>query len=533
MADKTGTNVLTGRSLVTAITSVCSAGFLLFGYDQGVMSGVVISKPWLGQMGNPSTLMIGTLTSLYDVGAVIGAVIAAVSAEPLGRKRTLILGAMVLIVGTILMGSAYERVQFMVSRILTGLGIGLITSSTPVYQSEISVAKHRGWQVCCQLTTMLFGLMLAYWINYGFYFKQGDIQWRFPLLFQLVFAVYILLLTPWLPDTPRWLMRHDGSPDRGLIVLSKLRSLPMEHPVVQSEGDDILQAIKLEAQEEGSWTDLFRSNGISAHKRFYLALGVQFMQQMSGINIVTYYAPTLFQSSLGMSSRMALLMGCFLQLFYIIASFVTWYTIDHIGRRPLLISMALGMCVVLVIEAATVATGGTGASVVAVIMVFAFEACFTWGWMGCVWVYPPEILPLKIRAKGAALAAAADFLGNFLVVEITPPALQNIGYKTYVIFAVLNLANAVIVWLFYPETGALPLEKIDEFFVAPEVEEEDENDIPAWRRVQWSVVAKAAMEVRKRKMKTRESSEISSSETTAADEEGYQKSTNERVENGK
>ncbi|KAI9685306.1 MAG: hypothetical protein M1822_004679 [Bathelium mastoideum] len=359
---------------------------------------------------------------------------------------------------------------------------------------------------------MLFGLMLAYWINYGFFFKNGSIQWRFPLLFQLVFAVFILILTPWLPDTPRWLMRHDGNPDNGLTVLSKLRNLPLDHPLIQKEGDEILQAIKLEAEEEGTWMDLFRSNGISAHKRFYLALGIQFMQQLSGINIVTYYAPTLFESSLGMSSRMALLMGCFLQLFYILASFVTWYTIDRIGRRPLLISMALGMCTVLVIEAATVATGGTGASVVAVIMVFAFEACFTWGWMGCVWVYPPEILPLKIRAKGAALAAAADFLGNFLVVEITPPALQNIGYKTYIIFAVLNLANAVIVWCLYPETSGLPLERIDELFVTATPSCASGVKTPVWRRIQWVVVARAATEVDKGKGTNKQDFQSDSSE---------------------
>ncbi|KAI9666451.1 MAG: hypothetical protein M1821_004387 [Bathelium mastoideum] len=266
--------------------------------------------------------------------------------------------------------------------------------------------------------------------------------------------------------------------------------------------------------------DLSCANGISAHKRFYLALGIQFMQQLSGINIVTYYAPTLFESSLGMSSRMALLMSCFLQLFYILASFVTWYTIDRVGRRPLLISMALGMCAVLVIEAATVATGGTGASVVAVVMVFAFEACFTWGWMGCVWVYPPEILPLKIRAKGAALAAAADFPGNFLVVEITPPALQNIGYKTYLIFAVLNLANAVIVWCLYPETSGLPLERIDELFITAIPEAHEAVKTPIWRRMQWVVVERAAMEVDKRKGMDKQDLQSDPSEANSVEKRG-------------
>ena len=106
-----------------------------------------------------------------------------------------------------------------------------------------------------------------------------------------------------------------------------------------------------------------------------------------------------------------------------------------------------------------------------------------------MWVYPPEILPLKIRAKGAALAAAADFLGNFLVVEITPPALKNIGYKTYIIFAVLNVANAIIVWCFYPETGGIPLEAVDRIFV--DTETIDKHGTNMLRRLQWDVVPKA------------------------------------------
>ena len=122
---------LSGSLLVAAITSVCSSGFLLFGYDQGVMSGVVISHYWLAQMGHPSTIMVSTITALYDVGAVFGAIGAAVVGDRLGRKRTLILGCVVLIVGSILMAACFERIQMMVGRVLTGLGIGFITSGIP------------------------------------------------------------------------------------------------------------------------------------------------------------------------------------------------------------------------------------------------------------------------------------------------------------------------------------------------------------------------------------------------------------------
>ena len=274
--------ILSGPSLVAAITSVCSSGFLLFGYDQGVMSGVVISKIWLAQMDHPSTIMLSTITALYDVGAVFGAIGAAVVGDRLGRKRTLMLGCSVLIVGTILMTASYERIQMMFGRVLTGLGIGFITSVTPVYQSEISSAKQRGWQVCCQLTTMLFGLMLAYWINYGFYFHTSSVQWRFPLAFQAVFAIYCIGITALLPDTPRWLLKYKPESGKGEEVLARLRGKSLDHPRVQREKAEIIDAIEIESREEGSWMDLLRDGGIAANKRFFLALGIQFMQQMSG-----------------------------------------------------------------------------------------------------------------------------------------------------------------------------------------------------------------------------------------------------------
>ena len=486
-----GIESLRGPWLVGAITSVCSSGFLLFGYDQGVMSGVVISSYWLDTMDNPSALVIGTITALYDVGAVVGAILAAFTAESLGRKRTLLLGALLVMVGGFLMGASFTRVQFMAARIVVGLGIGYTTSVTPVYQSEISASEHRGWQVCCQLTTMLGGLMLAYWINYVLYFHPGDLQWRFPLAFQCVFAIYILVLGPFLPDTPRWLMRHNETPDRGLAVLARLRGENEDNPAVQQEMDDILDALNVESKEEGGWGDLLRSNGVSADKRFYLALGIQFMQQMTGINIVTYYAPTLYTSSLGMSQESALLLGCFTQLWYLLASFVTWFTIDRLGRRPLLIAMALGMSLVLLGEAISIAMGTPAGAVAAVVFVFLFEACFTWGWMACVWIYPPEILPLKIRAKGSALAAAADFVGNFIVVEVTPWGIAHIGWRFYLVWAVFNLSNGIVVWLFYPETGGLSLEAIDRVF-AERLESDSETTVQALEKLQWSRVRVAA-----------------------------------------
>ncbi|KAJ6031599.1 hypothetical protein N7540_002331 [Penicillium herquei] len=375
MTDKLGLPWLKGTPLVSTITSVCASAFLLFGYDQGVMSGVVISSYWLQAMGNPSTIMVSTITALYDVGAVFGALLAAFTAEGFGRKRSLILGTVLLIIGSVLMGSCYERVQMMFGRIFTGL-----------------------------------------------------------------------------------------------------------------EKNEILGAIELERADDSGWIALFKDGGDSTNKRLYLSLGIQFMQEMGGINMISYYAPTLFKTSLGMSEERALFVGCFLQVWYLFASFLTWYIIDRVGRRRLFIVMAIAMSIIMACEAACVAVGGVSASIAAVFFVFAFEACFTWGWMASTWVYPAEILPLKFRAKGASLAAAACFVGNFLVVEITPPALDNIGYKTYIIFAVLNLVQAAISWALYPETTLIPLEQIDKLFISEGVEKQAKKGI---YKLQYSVVKTA------------------------------------------
>lgn len=279
----TGSSALKGPALVAAITSCCASGFLLFGYDQGVMSGVVVSDYFLETMGHPSSLLLGTITSLYDVGAIFGAIGAAFVGEPLGRKKTLLLGTVVVAIGTIIMGTSFDRIQFMVARVITGIGIGFVTSVTAVYQSEISLAAQRGWQVCAQLSTMLFGILAAYIVNYGFYFTHNSIQWRFPLLFQLLFAGYICVVTPWLPDSPRWLMSHEASSDKGELVLARLRNKSVDDPSVRAEVKDIREAIEIESKEEGSWMDLFRDGGIRANKRFYLALGIQFMQQLRSV----------------------------------------------------------------------------------------------------------------------------------------------------------------------------------------------------------------------------------------------------------
>lgn len=162
------------------------------------------------------------------------------------------------------------------------IGVGYLTSTAPVYQSEICLPAYRGWHLSCQLSQMLMGLVISYWVNYGFYYCHGHVQWRFPLCLQIVFAIYCIVVTIFLPDSPRWLMWSRLSPEEGVRVLASLRGRPVDDLTVCEEKDEILSAIQRESEEEGSWMDLLRGGGIAANKRFFLALGIQFTQQLTG-----------------------------------------------------------------------------------------------------------------------------------------------------------------------------------------------------------------------------------------------------------
>lgn len=192
-----------------------------------------------------------------------------------------------------------------------------------------------------------------------------------------------------------------------------------------------------------------------------------------------------------MTQEWSLRMGGLLQVWYFIASFGTWFVIDRLGRRFLFITMAIGQGICLILEAATVADGTKPGAIAAIFFIFAYQSCFAWGWIQTVWIYPAEILPLKTRARGAALATAVDFLGNFLVVEVSPPGLKNLGWKYYLIFGAFNLVNAVIVWCFYPETGGIPLEAMDQLFLEHNEHRNEPKTGGLLQRLQWGVVPKS------------------------------------------
>jgi sugar porter (SP) family MFS transporter len=317
--------------------------------------------------------------------------ITAIVGEKLGRRKSVGLGAFISIVGAILQTTAYSRAHLIVGRIVSGFGLGIINSTVPVMQAEFSPKASRGIYVCAQLSTLNFGILLVYWIDYAFVKHTSSYAWRVPAILQCVILIGILILLTLIPETPRWLAAHDR-PEECLSVLARIADTSEADPEVQRLHSTITQTVAYENSRQAGWKDIVKSDPIKSRRRFLIACGIQMFQQLGGINAIIYYSGTLFEKSIGFDTHMSALMSGFLQTWFFVASFIPWFLIDRIGRRPLLMSMISLMAVVMAIQAALIyqvqfnTSSATGAGIAAAAMLFVFQGAFT---VGCKYRLDP------------------------------------------------------------------------------------------------------------------------------------------------
>jgi hypothetical protein len=356
--------------------------------------------------------------------------------------------------------------------------------------------------VCAQLSTLNLGIFLAYWIDYAF--TQSSVSsyaWRIPCILQCIFLLPMLVILTLVPESPRWLASHSQNPDDSLVVLQRLHNYHRTPEEISSLHISIVQTCEFEKSlGAGSWKDrsslpflsplpypypypyplptshplklntVITSDKIHSRRRFLLACLLQSFQQLGGINALIYYSNTLF-SSLHFSPHLSALMSGFLQTWFFLASFIPWLLIDRIGRRPLLLSMIAVMACVMIVQTGLIYNVQNNTPIApacgraAAAMLFLFEGAFTVGFQATVWVYPSEVLPLRLRQRGSSVSTACNWIFNFMVVQITPVAISAVGYKFYIVFAVLNTAWLPVIYLFFPETRGLELEDVDGLFM--------------------------------------------------------------------
>lgn len=304
------------------------------------------------------------------------------------------------------------------------------------------------------------GIMISYWVDLGFSFAPGSVAWRFPLAFQLVFCIFILIFIPFLPESPRWLVLKKREHE-AREILAALADTDMDDHVVENELVAIRETV--EEMSKGSFRDLFTMDKDRNLHRTVIAYTNQMFQQISGINLITYYAAVIY-GNLGMSSFMSRLLAALNGTEYFIASWPAVFLVERVGRRKLMLFGAIGQAGTMAILAGVNSSEEKGAQIAGIVFLFVFNTFFAVGWLGMTWLYPAEIVPLRIRAPANALSTSANWIFNFLVVMITPVAFNTIGYQTYIIFAVINAFMVPCVYFFYPETAYRSLEEMDTIF---------------------------------------------------------------------
>ncbi|KAH5220019.1 hypothetical protein HBI62_141790 [Parastagonospora nodorum] len=488
----------------------------MFGYDQGVMSGLLTlddfqrhfplmtplsqanSICWLDSPTNTvrdERMCTGdantqaAAVALYQVGCFLGAVLILFYGELWGRKSSTFWGSLIMIIGTIFQvaaggmngGGVDAYAILIVGRVVGGIGNGMVTSTIPTWQSECAKPEKRGKLIITSGAIIVAGIMISYWAGYGFYFlpagqAYSSVRWRFPVAFQSFFTVLVMVALLFLPDSPRWLLMR-GREQEARHLLARLAGAPVESAEVEVELNNIKDALEVQSREGPFKMRELLHNGPSQNlRRALLGVAAQFFQQISGINLITYYATYVFENSLGFGPDMSRLLAAANGTEYFLAGLIAIPLIERAGRRNLMLFGAFGMMSSMIILAGTSSTAtideqgapvlSTLYGVIATVFLFGFNTFFAIGWLGMTWLYPAEITSLRIRIQANALSTCSNWLSNFLIVMITPPAFENLQYNTYTMFAVFNAAIIPSVYFFFPEPKGRSLEELDVIFAS-------------------------------------------------------------------
>ncbi|OBT39592.1 hypothetical protein VE00_10554 [Pseudogymnoascus sp. WSF 3629] len=457
----------------------CTGG-LAFGYDTGSMSGILAMHQFLEYFDHPSNFLQGGITSAILAGAFVGSLLTgAFLADRLGRKKTILLGSALFTIGCAV-SCAANNVQALVSgRVINGLGNGCLAMMVPLYQSEIAPREIRGRIISVQQCFINFGILIAFWIQFGTSYIQGSAAWRIPMGLQMIATVTLHISMYFLPESPRWLVQQDRHQE-ALGVLAKLHSGGnLEDTYVLSELGEIRAKIALEKLYPAP--SYFQLLFGSERRRMYIGIGVQLWQSLTGINVIMYYAVFLFQQAGITGTAGSLLANGIQGIVLNLSTLPNMYYMDKWGRRNPMIIGGIGMGVSMMIIGVLMKTQGDpiydsltqktnfafasdAASRTTIAFVYIYVAVFGLTWACVAWVYPPEIFSMNMRGRATSMTTATNWFVNFWFALYIPTAMNKISWALYIIFAGLCYLMAIVIYLFYPESAGKTLEEMDLLF---------------------------------------------------------------------
>ncbi|KAK9233991.1 general substrate transporter [Lipomyces kononenkoae] len=453
------TEVRHGSSrLLYGLSAFTSIGALLFGYDQGVMGVIVADSRWLHLMQPKNSWVTGAVVSIYDIGCFIGALSTGSLSDSLGRERLITFATVVFTIGAIIQAASYSVAQMAIGRVILGYGVGACAAGVPLYLSEIAPAKIRGRLIGIEQMVLCFGELVAFWTNYGFSYLNSNDWWRIPIAIQILPAICLGVgCFFWVMPSPRWLALQDRR-DEAYEALVRLHGT--DQAII--EMDMLNQTLGGEnVQGNHSWADMFKMPYV---RLTFLAMMLQSFQQITGTNSILYYTPTLFKKGGISDPHTANLATGGVGIVLFVFAWVPIFYFDRLGRRTWLrigtVGMMCAMIGIAVLQWHAEKSPGSSGNYAIVAFPYLFYICFNISWGVAAWVYPSEIFPIYMRAKGNALGTCANWISCYVVAQVSPVIADAIGWGLYIIYAGICCLAYLFVQFMLVETKGVSLEEM-------------------------------------------------------------------------
>lgn len=451
---------------IFAITLVATLGGLLFGYDTAVISGTVDSiKANFITPNGLGDFALGATVSSALIGCIIGGLISGFLSNRYGRKRSLQIAGFLFFLSALT--SAYPEVLFFTKgeasiglllafncyRIIGGIGVGLASAVCPTYIGEIAPADMRGRMVSFNQFAIIFGMLVVYFVNWGIAKGQTtewvhDMGWRYMFASEAIPAGLFFLFLFFVPETPRYLalIREEN---KALSVLEKIN-------INKEKAKQILEEIVATVSEN-------TKGKLLSYGKKVIIIGVllSVFQQFVGINVVLYYAPTIFEN-MGAGRDASMLQTIVMGLVNVVFTVLAIMTVDKVGRKPLLIIGSIGMAVGMF--AVAILAHFQIINILTLVFIIIFTASFMMSWGPICWVYISELFPNKIRGQAVAIAVAAQWAANFFISSTYPSMMSFSEPMTYGFYGLMAVLSMLFVWKMVPETKGKSLEEIEKYW---------------------------------------------------------------------
>jgi len=439
------------------ICFVATLGGLLFGYDTAVING---ANTFLVRHFNLAAIERGWATSCALVGCIVGVASVGFLSDLLGRKKVLVISAILFIISAI--GTAIPRtfIEFVIYRFLGGLGVGAASMTSPMYIAEVSPARIRGRMVSLNQLAIVSGMLLVYFVNY-FISLQGDEAWNVQTGWRWMFgsetlpAVALLVLLFFVPESPRWLTKK-GRRDEALRVLARVNG-------AEAGAREIASIEGAIAQETGSIRELLLPG-----MRLALVIGIALavFQQVTGINVFLYYGVDIFIDIAGSETSAALLQTVLVGAVNMAFTLIAIWTVDRLGRKPLMAIGFIGMCVCLFGLGTAAYFQWKGVWILAFML--GYIACFALSVGPVTWVILSEIFPTAIRGRAMAIATLCLWAANYIISQTFPMMKESKWLLArfnqafpYWLYGILGVAALIFLVVYVPETKGKSLEEIE------------------------------------------------------------------------